>query len=225
MKLVLYPNVAASVKLNNKPVSDLAISNVRAFFFLYLMTLLIMSLLVTATGLDHLSSLSSVAQAMANAGPGLGPVVGPSTTFASIPDTAKWLICVSMIMGRLELVTFFIVLQPWFWQRWVLVSIKRLELKPKPHNIYLLTMWLQLAILGKIHTGTYQKKYNALDLTGKVNEVPSRVEVQLPSLTRNWSAWDSALISSEECVRVKGFKLSLYWVCTWGTQHTANTDN
>lgn len=117
MKLVLYPNVAASVKLNNKPVSDLAISNVRAFFFLYLMTLLIMSLLVTATGLDHLSSLSSVAQAMANAGPGLGPVVGPSTTFASIPDTAKWLICVSMIMGRLELVTFFIVLQPWFWQR------------------------------------------------------------------------------------------------------------
>lgn len=117
LKLVLYPNLAASVRLNRKPVSDTAISNVRNFFFLYLMTLLIMSLLVSATGLDYLSSASSVAQAMANAGPGLGPVVGPSTNFASIPDTAKWLISLSMIMGRLELVTFFIVLQPWFWQR------------------------------------------------------------------------------------------------------------
>ncbi|ASV88187.1 cation transport family protein (plasmid) [Ochrobactrum quorumnocens] len=117
LKLVLYPNVAASVRLNRKPVSDTAISNVRNFFFLYLMTLLIMSLLVTATGLDYLSSVSSVAQAMANAGPGLGPVVGPATNFASIPDVAKWLIALSMIMGRLELVTFFIVLQPWFWQR------------------------------------------------------------------------------------------------------------
>ncbi len=81
------------------------------------MTLLVMSLLVSVTGLDYLSSISSVAQAMANAGPGLGPVVGPATNFASIPDLAKWLIAMSMIMGRLELVTFFIVLQPWFWQR------------------------------------------------------------------------------------------------------------
>jgi len=117
LKLVLYPSVAAPVRLNRKPVSDTAISNVRNFFFLYLMTLLIMSLLVSATGLDYLSSISSVAQAMANAGPGLGPVVGPATNFASIPDIAKWLIALSMIMGRLELVTFFIVLQPWFWHR------------------------------------------------------------------------------------------------------------
>ncbi|MBB5701161.1 trk system potassium uptake protein TrkH [Ochrobactrum daejeonense] len=117
LKLVLYPSVAMSVQLNRKSVSDVAISNVRGFFFLYLMTLLVMSLLVTATGLDYLSAISSVAQAMANAGPGLGPVVGPATNFASIPETAKWLIALSMIMGRLELVTFFIVLQPWFWQR------------------------------------------------------------------------------------------------------------
>ncbi|OIS90281.1 potassium transporter TrkG [Brucella cytisi] len=117
LKLVLYPNVAAPVRLNRKPVSDTAISNIRNFFFLHFMTLLVMSLLVSATGLDYLSSVSSVAQAMANAGPGLGPVVGPATNFSAIPDTAKWLISLSMIMGRLELVTFFIVLQPWFWQR------------------------------------------------------------------------------------------------------------
>jgi len=117
LRSMLYPQAIVPVRFQGKSVDDVAISNVRNFFFLYIMTLLIMSLLVMATGLDYLSSISSVAQAMANAGPGLGPVVGPATNFSSIPDTAKWLIAFAMILGRLELVTFFVVLQPWFWRR------------------------------------------------------------------------------------------------------------
>ncbi|OHV72810.1 TrkH family potassium uptake protein [Ensifer sp. LCM 4579] len=114
---MLYPQAIVPVRFQGKSVDDVAISNVRNFFFLYIMTLLLMSLLVMATGLDFLSSISAVAQAMANAGPGLGPVVGPATSFALIPDAAKWLIAISMIVGRLELVTFLVVLQPWFWRR------------------------------------------------------------------------------------------------------------
>ncbi|PJR10772.1 hypothetical protein CEJ86_28770 [Sinorhizobium meliloti] len=117
LRLMLYPQAIVPVRFQGKSVDDVAISNVRNFFFLYIMTLLFMSLLVMATGLDYLSAISSVAQAMANAGPGLGPVVGPATNFASIPDTAKWLIAFAMVIGRLELVTFLVVLQPWFWRR------------------------------------------------------------------------------------------------------------
>ncbi|PST24216.1 TrkH family potassium uptake protein [Mesorhizobium plurifarium] len=117
LRIMLYPQAVVPVRFQGKSVDDVAISNVRNFFFLYIMTLLFMSLLVMATGLDFLSSISSVAQAMANAGPGLGPVVGPATNFAAIPDTAKWLIAFAMVIGRLELVTFLAVLQPWFWRR------------------------------------------------------------------------------------------------------------
>ncbi|MBP2238791.1 trk system potassium uptake protein TrkH [Sinorhizobium kostiense] len=113
----LYPQAIVPVRFQGKSVDDVAISNVRNFFFLYIMTLLFMSLLVMATGLDYLSAISSVAQAMANAGPGLGPLVGPATNFAAIPDTAKWLIAFAMVIGRLELVTLLVVLQPWFWRR------------------------------------------------------------------------------------------------------------
>ncbi|THK35396.1 TrkH family potassium uptake protein [Ensifer sp. MPMI2T] len=117
LRLMLYPQAIVPVRFQGKSVDEMAISNVRNFFFLYIMTLLFLSLLVMTTGLDYLSAISSVAQAMANAGPGLGPVVGPATNFASIPDTAKWLIAFAMVIGRLELLTFLVVLQPWFWRR------------------------------------------------------------------------------------------------------------
>lgn len=59
----------------------------------------------------------SVAQAMANAGPGLGPIVGPATNFAAIPEPTKWLLCLAMLLGRLELTTFYVLLMPDFWRR------------------------------------------------------------------------------------------------------------
>ncbi|MCA1409234.1 TrkH family potassium uptake protein [Ensifer sp. IC3342] len=117
LRLMLYPQAIVPVRFQGKSVDEMTISNVRNFFFLYIMTLLLMSLLVMTTGLDYLSAISSVAQAMANAGPGLGPIVGPATNFASIPDPAKWLIAFAMVIGRLELLTFLVVLQPWFWRR------------------------------------------------------------------------------------------------------------
>jgi len=117
LRRMLHPNVVVSMRYQEKTVSDDAISAVRNFFFLYLMTLLVLSLLVMATGLDFLSATSAVAQGMANAGPGLGPVVGPGTNFAAIPETAKWLVMLAMVLGRLELVTFYVVLLPSFWMR------------------------------------------------------------------------------------------------------------
>ncbi len=117
LRQMLYPNALAPVRFQGRSVDDVAIGNVRNFFFLYMMTTLALSLLVMATGLDFLSAISSVAQGMGNAGPGLGETVGPATNFSNIPDAAKWLIALSMIVGRLELVTFLVVLQPWFWRR------------------------------------------------------------------------------------------------------------
>lgn len=117
LRQMLFPNSLVPVRFQGRSVDDVAIGNVRNFFFLYLVTVLILSVLVMATGLDFLAAISSVAQGIGNTGPGLGPLVGPGTNFAAIPDAAKWLIAISMVIGRLELVTFFVVLQPWFWRR------------------------------------------------------------------------------------------------------------
>jgi trk system potassium uptake protein TrkH len=67
-------------------------------------------------GVDFLTSVSGVAQAMANAGPGLGAIIGPAGNFAALPDTAKWIVSLAMLLGRLELFTMLVLLTPSFWR-------------------------------------------------------------------------------------------------------------
>ena len=117
LKITISPNRVIRARYGGRVIDANMLSAVRNFFVLYILTLFGLSLLVMATGLDFVSSTSAIAQAMANAGPGLGPVVGPGTNFASIPDAAKWLIVVGMIMGRLELITVYVLLMRDFWEQ------------------------------------------------------------------------------------------------------------
>ena len=71
----------------------------------------------TATGLDLVTALSGSAQAVANVGPGLGPIIGPAGNFAPLSDPAKWLLSLGMLLGRLELFTVLVLLQRGLW-RW-----------------------------------------------------------------------------------------------------------
>jgi hypothetical protein len=52
-----------------------------------------------------------------NVGPGLGPIIGPSGNFTSLPDSAKWLLAFGMLLGRLEFFTVLVILSPAFWRR------------------------------------------------------------------------------------------------------------
>jgi trk system potassium uptake protein TrkH len=73
-----------------------------------------MSLILAATGLDLVSSFSAVAACMNNLGPGLGEV-GPN--YASVSAVAKWVLCVAMLLGRLELYTLLVLFMPAFWRK------------------------------------------------------------------------------------------------------------
>ena len=61
--------------------------------------------------------MAGAAQAMANAGPGLGQVGGPAGNFSTFPDLAKWLLAVAMLLGRLEIFTLLVVFSPYFWRK------------------------------------------------------------------------------------------------------------
>jgi trk system potassium uptake protein TrkH len=68
-------------------------------------------------GLDFQTALSGAATSLSNVGPGLGDVIGPAGDFSSLPHAAKWLMCVGMLLGRLELFTVLVILNPLFWRR------------------------------------------------------------------------------------------------------------
>jgi trk system potassium uptake protein TrkH len=86
------------------------------FFFLYILTFAALSTAMMLFGVDFLTSVSGVAQAMANAGPGLGAIIGPAGNFAPLPNAAKWIVSFAMLLGRLELFTILVLLTPAFWR-------------------------------------------------------------------------------------------------------------
>ena len=67
-------------------------------------------------GLDWMTALTGAASTVSGVGPGLGEIIGPSGNFASLPDAAKWILSLGMLLGRLEIITVFVLCIPAFWR-------------------------------------------------------------------------------------------------------------
>lgn len=111
---LIHPNAVISVKFGNKAVPDRIVDAVWGFFAVYVISFMFMFLLLLATGLDFLTSFSAVGASINNLGPGLGEV---ATHYRDIPDTAKWVLCFAMLLGRLEVFTLLVLFSPMFWKR------------------------------------------------------------------------------------------------------------
>jgi len=111
---LIHPAAQIPVKLGRKPVSPRIIDSVWGFFSLYVTSFILMGLVLSATGLDLITAFSAVAACLNNLGPGLGDV-GPN--YADINDTAKWVLCFAMLLGRLEIFALLVLFTPAFWRR------------------------------------------------------------------------------------------------------------
>ena len=112
---LLHPHAILPVKVQGQVVPNTIIYAVLAYLSLYLASALIMTLLLTASGLDFLSSVSAVIACLNNAGPGLAKV-GPATTYAVLTDFQTWVCTAAMLLGRLELMTLLVLFTPAFWR-------------------------------------------------------------------------------------------------------------
>lgn len=70
-------------------------------------------LALIATGMDELTAFSAVASTLNNLGPGLGDI---ALHYGDISDSAKWILIISMLFGRLEVFTLLILFTPAFWR-------------------------------------------------------------------------------------------------------------
>lgn len=101
---------------NKRPVSEEVIISVLSFFFVWFFTFALLALGLSLLGLDFVTAFSSAATSVANVGPALGPIAGPSGNFAGFPDAAKWLMSFGMLLGRLELFTVIVLFTRNFWR-------------------------------------------------------------------------------------------------------------
>jgi trk system potassium uptake protein TrkH len=91
-------------------------ASIVAFLAFFIVCYSALTIALMAFDLDFLTSASAAATALANVGPGLGPIIGPAGNFATIPDGAKWLLAFGMLLGRLELFTVLVLFVPGFWR-------------------------------------------------------------------------------------------------------------
>jgi trk system potassium uptake protein TrkH len=113
---LIHPRGVRNVKIGERLVKPEVLSGVWGFFILFLGLLVISTLLVAATGVDVLTSISAVLACIGNIGPGLGSV-GPTDNFAQIPLFGKWVLTLCMVLGRLEVYTVIVLFVPEFWKK------------------------------------------------------------------------------------------------------------
>jgi trk system potassium uptake protein TrkH len=116
MKLI-HPSGVFVQRYNQRPVNDDIVRSVVAFGLMFFITIIFIAGCLSALGLDPLTSISGSITAVANVGPGMGSVIGPTGNFAPLPDTAKWLLSFGMLLGRLEILTILVLFFPAFWRR------------------------------------------------------------------------------------------------------------
>ena len=110
------PHGVFQLKYEGRTVTEDVISSVMAFLTLFVVTLGVVSILLSATGLDMITSISGAATAIANVGPGLGPIIGPEGNFGDLNTMAKWILLSAMLIGRLELMVVFVLFTSRFWR-------------------------------------------------------------------------------------------------------------
>ncbi|MGJ3231818.1 MAG: TrkH family potassium uptake protein [Oceanicaulis sp.] len=92
------------------------IASVALFAGLYVAVFALGAVMLAALGLDFMTAVTGSATAIANVGPGLGELIGPAGNFTAVPDEAKWILCVQMLLGRLEIVAVLYLITPRFWR-------------------------------------------------------------------------------------------------------------
>lgn len=113
---LLFPRGVFLRTYSGRLLPDDVIGSVVVFFSLYFMCYGALTVALMAFDLDFLTSASAAVSALSNVGPGLGPMIGPAGNFAALPDGAKWMLCLGMLLGRLELFTVLILFFPQFWR-------------------------------------------------------------------------------------------------------------
>ena len=113
---MLQPHVIIASHFNGKKIPESTYESVMSFFFLYILTFAVSALLLSFSGLDFLTCTSASASAISNVGPGLGEIVGPNGNYSTLTNYSKIVLILTMFLGRLEMLTIFILFIPSFWK-------------------------------------------------------------------------------------------------------------
>jgi trk system potassium uptake protein TrkH len=116
LNMLVHPNMVRPLKVGGTVIANRVVFAVLAFVFLYFMSIVTLIFVQLASGLDFLTSLSSIIACINNAGPGLG-LVGPGSNYGILSDFQTWVCSAAMLLGRLEVFTILVLFTPTLWRK------------------------------------------------------------------------------------------------------------
>lgn len=116
LRSLMHPNAVFPVKLDNNTVSDDMVYKSVLFIAVYLLIAFISTMLIAAMNVDLTTAFTGTIAAMGNVGPGLGSV-GSIANYGHLPQGAKWVLSVAMLLGRVEIYSIFIFFTPKQWKK------------------------------------------------------------------------------------------------------------
>ena len=116
LRKILHPHTVKVITVDGKPVSGETVRAVSTYFILYVLIAAASVLLVSLDGYDGSTTLTAVLATFNNIGPGLG-LCGPAGNFAFFSPLAKVVLCIDMLLGRLELYPMLVLLMPSTWRK------------------------------------------------------------------------------------------------------------
>lgn len=116
LRQVLNPRSVYTIRVNGRVVSQETINKIMAFMAIYMITIFLSAILLTAMHVPLVDAFFSTFSCMGNNGLGAG-VTGYGSSYDIIPDAGKWVLSMVMLIGRLEIFTIFVLFVPEFWQK------------------------------------------------------------------------------------------------------------
>ena len=113
---LIHPRSVVSLKIDGLRVPERVLYAVWSFVVLYAATFILVAFVISLFGFDFLTSFAAAGATLTGLGPGFG-MVGPASHYAMMPEGAQLVLCLSMLLGRLEIFTLLVLLVPAFWKR------------------------------------------------------------------------------------------------------------
>jgi len=115
IRRLVHPHGVIHVKMGKQRIESNVTEALWGFAVLFIVCYVIVAMALAFTGVDMVTSFTAAAACITNTGPGFGQV-GPAGNYESLPAMAKSVLVFAMILGRLEIYTFFVLLVPEFWR-------------------------------------------------------------------------------------------------------------
>lgn len=113
---IIHPRSVNLIKLDGYKVEEDVTHGVTGYIIVYILLLLGSFILVSLDNFDFATSLSSVVTCLGNVGPGFS-MIGPEDNFGLFSGFTKLVLCMDMLLGRLEIFPIIMLFAPAVWRK------------------------------------------------------------------------------------------------------------